>query len=307
LDRTLTSREAARLQSFPDQYIFLGSDGAVRDQIGNAVPPLLAAAIGRKFIQYAQSKTCVDIFCGAGGLSLGLETAGWNVVAAIDNNREALDTYCFNRPCDLEPHLFRSGHTAVLQRDLQIKNEFEMTVGQIQTALGGQTLDILVGGPPCQGFSHAGFRLSDDKRNDLASIYLHFAEKLKPRIFILENVEGLATFNKGQVLQDICKTLTDLGYRVHQPVWKLSSEQYGVPQMRRRVFVVATTDNSIDLSPPTPNYERCAGRREGKGLNDLFDTVLPYPFTVADALSGLSLPSQKCTLLSQWITTGLID
>lgn len=305
LDRTLTSREAARLQSFPDSYVFLGSDGAVRDQIGNAVPPLLAAAIGRKFISYANNKTCVDIFCGAGGLSLGLESAGWEVVAAVDNNREALDTYCFNRPCVLEPDNAPDGQTAVFRRDLQEKREFEDVVIRIEGALKGKQLDLLVGGPPCQGFSHAGFRLSDDKRNDLASIYLHFAERLRPRVFILENVEGLATFNKGQVLRDICSTLRDLGYRVNSPVWKLCSEQYGAPQMRRRVFIVATTDDSVDLSPPEAIYERCAGRRENKNDASLFDIALPAPFTVSDALSGLSLPDMKPGKLYEWLVSGI--
>lgn len=301
LDRTLTSREAARIQSFPDRYIFLGSEGAVRDQIGNAVPPLLSSAIGRKLISYAQSKTCVDVFCGAGGLSLGLESAGWNIVAAIDNNSDALDTYCFNRPCDLEPDNAQEGRTAVFKRDLQERREFEDVVTRIETGLGSTKLDLLVGGPPCQGFSHAGYRLSDDKRNDLASIYLHFAERLRPRIFILENVEGLATFNKGQTLRDICTTLQELGYRVNIPVWKLCSEQYGVPQMRRRIFVVATTDDTIDLSEPAPIYERCAGRRKNKIKTDLFSTNLPAPFTVLDALSGLSFPENKSGKLQEWL------
>jgi Alw26I/Eco31I/Esp3I family type II restriction m6 adenine DNA methyltransferase len=305
LDRTLTSREAARLQSFPDSYIFLGSDGAVRDQIGNAVPPLLSSAIGRKFISHAKNKTCVDVFCGAGGLSLGLESAGWEVVAAVDNNREALDTYCFNRPCLLEPDDTQEGLTAVFKRDLQERREFEDVAARIERALKGRQLDLLVGGPPCQGFSHAGFRLSDDKRNDLASIYLHFAERLRPRIFILENVEGLATFNKGQVLRDICSTLRDLGYRVNSPVWKLCSEQYGAPQMRRRVFIVATIDDSVDLSPPEPIYERCAGRRENKNDATLFDASLPSPFTVSDALSGLSLPDRNPGRLYEWLVSGV--
>ena len=307
LNRTLTSREAARLQSFPDSYVFLGSEGAVRDQIGNAVPPLLSAAIGQKFVGFAQSKLCVDIFCGAGGLSLGLESAGWHVLAAVDNNREALDTYCFNRPCDLEPKKYREGYTAVFKRDLHDKEEFENVVARVNESLNGRVLDMLVGGPPCQGFSHAGFRLIQDKRNDLASIYLHFAERLRPRIFILENVEGLMTFNNGQVIGDICAALRDLGYRLHEPVWKLNAEQYGAPQMRRRVFVVATLDNGIELSPPTPIHERCAGRRERNINLGLFDSSLPAPFTVADALAGLSLPDRSPGMLNKWFSTSKVD
>lgn len=302
LDRTLTCREAARLQSFPDNYLFAGSEGAIRDQIGNAVPPLLAQAIGNKLRKFRRSGLCVDVFCGAGGLSLGLESAGWEIVAAIDYNREALDTYALNRPSDLEPAAGKRERTALYRRDLQDRAAFEDVLTRIARDLGGRELDLLVGGPPCQGFSHAGFRLADDKRNDLASIYLHMAECLRPRMFVLENVEGLLTFKRGQVLRDIRDTLRELGYRVADPVWRLGSEQYGVPQMRRRVFVVATLEKSVDLEPPNPTHERCGGRRDDKQRSSLFDPVLAPPVTVAEALAGLSLPTvDRGTSFGQWI------
>lgn len=300
LDRTLTSREAARLQSFPDSFVFSGSEGAIRNQIGNAVPPLLAYAIGKKFLPFAVSGTCVDMFCGAGGLSYGLEQAGWDVVAAVDNDREALNTYALNHMSTMGVSESPSKLTAVLKRDLSDRLSFEQLIGELRSALGERTLDLLAGGPPCQGFSHAGFRELGDTRNDLASIYLHFAEQLRPRIFILENVEGLATFKGGKVLQEICLTLDEFGYRVHQPVWKLHAEQYGVPQMRRRVFVAATLDHSIDLSPPVPTHLKCEGRRAER--RDLFEANLPRPFTVQDALAGLSFPEEAVeTSLSAWL------
>ena len=235
-------------------------------------------------------------------MSLGLEQEGWHVIGAIDNDRHALDTYSFNRPSILEPKASRPGYTSVFNRDLHDKNEFADVVGRLRDSLSGAELDLLVGGPPCQGFSHAGFRLKDDKRNDLASMYLHFAEELRPRMFLLENVEGLTTFKKGQVLKDICQALKDLGYRVCDPVWKLCAEQYGVPQMRRRVFVVATTDPEIDISPPDPTHLKCEGRRAPKPIEDLFENELPLPNSVADALAGLSLPPQDAQSdLSDWL------
>ena len=189
-DRTLTSREAARLQSFPDSYQFLGSEGAVRTQIGNAVPPLLAYAIGKELSKVKGNKTCVDIFCGAGGLSLGLEWSGWKSIAAIDHNKAALETYEKNR---------KSTKTTILA-DLQLESELKASIATIKQRLNGKKLHLLAGGPPCQGFSHAGFRNHDDERNDLAVNYLMFAAELRPSVFLLENVEGLLTMKKGQVL-----------------------------------------------------------------------------------------------------------
>jgi len=302
-DRTLTSREAARLQSFPDSYIFMGSQSAVRNQIGNAVPPLLAYAVGEKFIEHADTRLCVDMFCGAGGLSLGLEKAGWKTLAAVDCDKNAVSSFLFNRPSILEPEEIVDNVAAVYQRDLQDLESFKDLVKKLKQGLRGRTLDLMVGGPPCQGFSHAGFRLENDARNDLASVYLNLADQLKPRIFILENVEGLQTIKKGQVLEDIIMTLSGLGYRVHEPVWKLHAEQFGVPQMRRRVFVVASLDSSVDLTPPEPEYQICPGRRKKVAESDLFESTLRKPVTVAQALAGLSLPEADENDFANWVTT----
>ena len=302
LDRTLTAREAARLQSFPDKYVFLGGNTAIRNQIGNAVPPLLATAIGKKFVPYRKSGFVADVFCGAGGLSLGLEESGWHTIAAVDNDQSALDTYTFNRPSIVEPEYPVSGLTSIYKRDLHDRFAVESIVDKINFSLGNDNLDILAGGPPCQGFSHAGFRLDGDKRNDLAAVFINLAQQLMPRIFILENVEGLLTYRRGGVLREIIETLQEIGFRVCSPVWKLYSEQYGVPQMRRRIFIVATLDCEIDLSPPEPIYEICLGRREKNGTIDMFDSSLKPPFTVADALAGLSLPASETSLYT-WLSS----
>ena len=283
-DRTLTNREAARLQSFPDWYLFLGTDSTVRKQIGNAVPPLLAYAVASHLASYRQGKPAIDLFAGAGGLSLGLELAGWPVVAAVEYDKKIAATYCFNRACEREPSAGQDT-TLLLPSDLSDVKQRKAAVKAIERKLNGHPLGAVVGGPPCQGFSHAGWRSKSDSRNNLAVFFLEVVEALKPSLVVMENVEGLLTFDKGRVIADLQEALTDLGFTVGEKPWFLRAEQYGVPQMRRRVFLVGTR-GCPPPQPPPPVFEQCRGRREFTRSLELFAS-LPYPITVGEALDGL--------------------
>jgi Alw26I/Eco31I/Esp3I family type II restriction m6 adenine DNA methyltransferase len=286
-DRTLSSREAARLQSFPDWYFFAGSDAAVRTQIGNAVPPLLAASVGQAIRDAAVSNTAVDLFAGAGGLSLGLEGAGWNVIAAVDHNRDALLTYQLNHACEIKGFDNRE-RSLCLQADLADATVKAATIRRILEKLDGRPLGLLAGGPPCQGFSHAGWRSEGDQRNDLAISYLDFVEGLSPEMVLLENVEGLLTFGGGRVLNDILGSLSELGYSTTGSPWRLAAEEFGVPQMRRRVFVIGSRFGAPP-SAPAPLFKRCAGRRSKIYSPSIFDyaSPLPDPISAAEALHYL--------------------
>jgi Alw26I/Eco31I/Esp3I family type II restriction m6 adenine DNA methyltransferase len=282
-NRTLSGREAARLQSFPDCYVFTGSEGAIRKQVGNAVPPLLGYAIGRHFQNLGFDGPWIDLFAGAGGLSLGLEEAGCSIAAAIDNDSSAALTYRLNRPCETEPSPQLS-RTLLLDTDLSIADQATQAVAAIRAKLGGASPTAVVGGPPCQGFSHAGWRNQGDERNHLASVFMRFVADLKPALVLLENVEGLLTYEKGRVLGGLVATLRELGYEVGDKPWLLRAECYGVPQMRRRVFLVAGPPG-MPSAPPTPTHQTCRGRRESSQEDPA--EGLPYPTTVAEALSGL--------------------
>lgn len=278
-DRTLTHREAARLQSFPDGFLFVGNEGAIRKQIGNAVPPKLGEAVGDALQSAGLGGPVVDLFAGCGGLSLGLEDAGLEVAVAVDNDKACEATYTFNRPTELvaDPN---SKRTLFVRSDLSSNEGREAALLAIRQKLKGQKVGVLVGGPPCQGFSHAGFRSESDDRNDLAVAFLKVAHELQPDAIVMENVEGILSYKKGGVVRDLLATLRELGYQIESP-WLLAAEQFGVPQMRRRVFLVASRQGVV--APPLPRYERCLGRREVSRV----EGVLPYPVTVADALSGL--------------------
>ena len=281
-DRTLTSREAARLQSFPDWYLFAGGEGAIRTQIGNAVPPRLAYAIGRHLLDYTSGNVAIDLYAGAGGLSCGLELAGWDVAAAIDNNSAAARTYRLNQP--IPGGSSRPGGGRMIEADLLKADDRRRALDELMTALDGKKPNAVFGGPPCQGFSTAGWRQEHDSRNDLAAIFLDFVKDLDPELVVLENVEGLLNYRKGSVLAELLVVFEELGYHTPLRPWVLAAERYGVPQMRRRVFLVGHREQRIEEPPPI--FDKCLGRREQPEQLELV-AALPYPVTAGEALVGL--------------------
>lgn len=268
--RTLSCREAARIQSFPDSFVFHGSEGAVRKQIGNAVPPLLAYAVGKSIgpIEF------VDLFAGAGGLSHGLELAGLTGLVAQEIDNNAVKTY-------------RENHASVdvLEGDIRDRKIQDRLVDMVRDKLGKRKLGLLAGGPPCQGFSTAGWRDENDERNALVAQFLRLVERLQPIHVLIENVEGLLSMGKGSVLRGILEILNDLGYTTYARPWVLNAEQYGVPQMRRRVMIVAVEQGRELPGLPTPYFDKCLGRRET--MEHRLNPELSYPVTVSEALRGL--------------------
>lgn len=218
--RLLSYREAARLQSFPDCFRFYGTKTSMYKQIGNAVPPLLAYALAKNF----NVKNAIDLFCGCGGLSYGFEMAGVNIIAGNDIEKHFMETWRNNH----------SG-TPVIGNisDQSVKNKI------CELALKNN-VDIIIGGPPCQGFSTAGWRQAEDPRNSLWKDYLDIVSTVRPKFFLIENVTGLlSTSHKGQpVFENMQQAFGALGYSLQHK--KICSEDYGVPQLRRRIFIVGT-------------------------------------------------------------------
>lgn len=199
--------------------------------------------------------TVVDLFCGAGGLSEGFRQAGFHVLAGLDYDDTAGKTFAATH----EGARFLGG---------PIQN---ITVKDILNATGLQPgeLDVLVGGPPCQGYSvYNHGRGVDDPRAGLFREYLRIVKGLKPRWLVMENVTGLTSIANGGIIREIEESLRDLGYEVD---WKiLRAEEYGVPQERRRIFFIANRVGAPIIFP-VPTH--------GEGLK---------PFvTVWDAISDL--------------------
>lgn len=237
-NRVISAREAARLQSFPDSFIFSGSKGSLCIQIGNAVPPLLAYSLGKKIKAYTKTKNVVDLFCGAGGLSKGFEWAGYNIVAANDNYKQACETYRVNHP-----------HTTVIEGDVTKKD----IKNALFDAIKGKKIDIIIGGPPCQGFSHAGKRLVDDPRNFLFKEFVEIVKKVKPKVVVLENVEGILTMNDGKSFESIKESFRELGYKLEGK--KLHAVKYGIPQKRKRVVMIGVLEGDPNECYPKEIFQ----------------------------------------------------
>jgi len=234
--RLLSQREAARLQSFPDSFAFKGSKAQVYKQIGNAVPPLLAYQIATSL---STTGEFVDLFSGAGGLSLGFHWAGWNGILANDTEETFLETYAANL------------NTSVIAGDISLASVRSSIVTSVRSARKQTSRKLLfvLGGPPCQGFSTAGSaRSMSDKRNHLFRAYVEMLDQLGPAGFVFENVPGLLNMDGGRVFRLIKKSLAGAGYELQ--VWKLNAEEYGVPQRRTRIFIVGLKTSASAISAP---------------------------------------------------------
>lgn len=179
--------------------------------------------------------TVLDLFSGCGGFSLGMEQAGLQLVGAIDFDRHAVETYNAN----FQDH-------QALQRDLTAygPEDFARETGQSQ-------IDVIIGGPPCQGFSHVrqvdgsnhGSRLIEDPRRDLYKAYLRFVEYFQPKVFVMENVLGIRSSAGGHYFQAIQQEAKELGYSVQPEI--LTATDFGVPQTRRRQYFFGAKDPNV--------------------------------------------------------------
>lgn len=185
----------------------------------------------------------IDLFSGAGGLSRGFMDAGFNVVLGVDFDDAALKTFKENH-----------GNAEAMKLDLFNHSNIEKIYEYLNQR--NIELDVLIGGPPCQGFSLAGKREEFDKRNVLYSAMVKTAARLKPRVVVLENVPGMLTLYDGAGAKRVKEDFEQIGYHVNEPKI-LYAPEYGVPQIRKRVFFVMTLKEKITgtFNYPTPELK----------------------------------------------------
>jgi len=177
--------------------------------------------------------TAIDLFCGAGGLSLGLKKAGFEVVAAVELNPEITKTYKANHR-----------KTKLLIKDIR-----EVTGKEIFELTGRREVDLVAGCPPCQGFSQLTAKYKrQDARNDLVLEMARIVAEIKPKMVMIENVPGIVTKGKF-ILDEFLKRLKKLGYLVNMSVLQMAD--YGVPQSRRRFVLLAGKGFRVPLPKPT--------------------------------------------------------
>ena len=290
-DRELTALEAARLQSFPDSFRFIGPKTHIATMIGNAVPPLLAQAVAgsvRAMLDEARTRhapqiVCVgapsgrpvptiagtpviarpeavlrspsapanradnsaaSLFSGCGGMDLGFEQAGFEVVGACQWDPEhpkIAETYALNHP-----------GTQLVASDIALPE----TKDRLCALFSDRPCDVIIGGPPCVASSMAGRRDPADPRGWLFWHQIDIVDKLRPSVAVLEQVPGALSCRPGEqisVIDHIEAGLAGIGYRVEVRV--LNSADFGVPQARKRVIVVASR-LGVAIRFPAPTHAK---------------------------------------------------
>ncbi len=207
----------------------------------------------------------IDLFSGAGGLSLGFEMANFHVGLAIELEENYYNAYKLNHP-----------ETLCLNRDIT-----ELDCGEIlDKFVKNIEISGIIGGPPCMGFSTVGNRRPDDPRNTLIYYFIQWVNYFKPQFFVMENVPGILSMSKGKVVEKVIELYSEIGYSCKMEV--LLAADYGVPQLRRRVFFIGTPEDSV-FSLKIQKTNRKTGIQKGSFEKD----ALPSYFTVKDAISDI--------------------
>lgn len=198
---------------------------------------------------------CIDLFSGAGGFTLGFAMAGWNVVGYVEYWEPALKTYELNAPN------YGFGNSELIGRDItKITDEqvlaFKKKHGHIH---------MIIGGPPCQSFSLSGKRGIGDPRDNLFLHFVRFVNLIKPDLFLVENVPGMLSKKneKGELMIDVIRQAFQMiGYENEYAL--LNAANYGVPQFRRRVFIMGSTKKEVGFPLPT-NFGDKEGEKDTSG------------------------------------------
>lgn len=199
----------------------------------------------------------IDLFAGAGGLSLGFEQAGFDIAAAVEIDPIHCATHEFNFPATKTICASVVGLSGAEIRSV--------------SGLDDREIDVVFGGAPCQGFSMIGKRALDDSRNQLVSHYVRIVSELKPKYCVFENVKGLTLGKHAQFLDELIEELGKAKYKVLSPYQVLNAAKFGVPQSRERLFLIAARYDQAMPEYPVPSHAPVTVREAISDLPDADD------------------------------------
>jgi len=202
----------------------------------------------------------LDLFCGAGGMSQGFKSEGFNILLGIDFNKSAINTFSKNHK-----------ESKTLCEDLT-----KVSKKQIIKEIGNKKIDVIVGGPPCQGFSMAGKRIPSDPRNSLFKEYLRVVKEFKPKIFVMENVRGLLSMKdeKSKKVIDIILNEFKKIKEYNVNCYSINTADYGLPQTRPRIFIIGVK-KKYQYTFPSPTHSRILNKKNSlKKWNTIKNIIL---------------------------------
>jgi DNA (cytosine-5)-methyltransferase 1 len=274
-NRFITPREAARLQGFPDDWVFEGTLTSAQRQVGNAVPVPLATAVAKAMLEFGIAQgvfattrpKVLSLFSGAGGLDLGFSNAKsgryrWNITDAVEFDPDSCKTLRTNS----------QGHTQVHEQDIR----------SFDVARQAEAPDAIIGGPPCQAFSQAGLQKgAADQRGQMVHEFIRCVSEAMPKCFLMENVSNLKSIDGGKLLAGIISDLEKIGYKVSLSV--LNAADFGAAQFRKRLIVVGFRKDLVSkrFSMPLPTHSAAPGfglqpqMTVGEAFKGLPETNLP--------------------------------
>lgn len=217
-----------------------------------------------------RNRNVIDLFCGCGGFSKGFEQAGFNIAYGIDNWVDATITFQHNFP-----------HSIISNEDITNIRGNDILKA---TGLSVNDIDVVIGGPPCQGFSLSGKRMIDDPRNILYKSFVDIVSDLLPPVFVMENVPGLVRLFDGKVKDSVINDFTELGYDVQMQI--LSADRFGVPQQRQRVFFVGINIEKIHNTDKFVFPIASNGEGTDKPLVTCKDAISDLDFIPDDRIVG---------------------
>lgn len=218
----------------------------------------------------------IDLFSGCGGLSYGFEQAGFSCLIGVDHDAPSLRTFNHNHP-----------NAVPMQLDLSS----DESIGKIIDTLGEAKVDLIVGGPPCQGFSLTGTRKEHDTRNTLFYSMFKLAERTNPDFIVIENVPGITNLYDGRARRAILEEFDRLGYKAHEKLFY--APDFGVPQIRKRMFFVGCKPNyEFEFPKATHNKDNFVTCEEAIGdlpscRNSLGSEIAPYDSRASSAYQKL--------------------